>query len=504
MAEVALPLILNPDRWIHRRVEQIEFIDRRTVRRQISVDFTLPTNVTPVGRFEGRDIYLAPLFLLKRDHPRPLRVGRPHHRWTPWRPEYRERLPMSLFSDLTFVDETGERLPLITRRQSTRLANAVLYLAAAQVIGRPLSKEITDKITDIAFGNRAVRKDALQDIFVRGGGGASPERLSLRAAGWFAELACMFATHLPIVCLLTDGPPGRSITKLSYVEPLGDDYSAAKGRVRRSLGLKSENLAVGVNEIGGAASHHIEVVIPDDLQVNYLSLGGKSYTVANAKWHELKDEEKDYSIRQVGTASSGNIYLSEPTYTRRMGRLSVKMRVKRTGFLVGAFVASGIITLVLAVLALLAPEVIDNVNSDASVAALLLLPSVVAAFIARPGEHMITARMLRWARFALVANAALPFLAVLAFFTTQADDAKSPGINLGGFVEGLLGLIQDQDGPANGLQGRWGWLAVLSLGCTLLFLAANILPRPHGESHYSLLPEDPGSDPTAVHEGAQS
>jgi uncharacterized membrane protein YhaH (DUF805 family) len=500
MAEVSLPLILNPNRWIHRRVEKIEFIDRQTIRRQVSVDFTLPTNVTPVGRFEGRDVYLAPLFLLKRDHPRPLRLGREPHWWMPWRPEHPPRLPMSLFSDLTFMDERGRRLPLITRRQSTGLANAILYQAAAQATEKPLSDEVTEKIADIAFGNRRLRKDALKDIFVQRKK-LDTERLRLRDAAFFAELASMFASHLPIACLLTDGPPGRSIVKLSYIEPLGQEHSASKGKMRRSIGLKSENLAAGINEIGGASSHHIEVVIPNDLQVNYLSLTGKSYTLANRNWHELNDEEKDYSIRQVGTASSGNIYLSEPPLARRMGRISIKMRVKRTGFLIGALVASSIITLVLAVMALMAPDIVRNTNSGTLVAVLLLLPSIVAAFIARPGEHMITSRMLRWARFALVANAALPFLAVLAFLTTRAEDTGSPGIRLGGFVESVLGLMQSQDSPAHGLQGRWGWLAVLSLGFSLLFLAANILPRPHGESHYSPLANDPGSDTSSASGG---
>ena len=495
MAEVALPLISQPDRWIHRRVERIEFLDRQTIRRQVSVDFTLPTNVTSVGEFEGRQVYLAPLFLLKRDHPRPLRMGRKWHWWTPGRVKHPPRLPMSLFSDLTFVDETGKHLPLITRRQSTNLAGAMLYQAAVQALGKPLPKSLNRMVMAIALGNTARRKDVLDELFVHP---RDQDCEHLRDTNAFAELACMFASHLPIACLLTEGPPGRSIIKLSYVEPLGDDYSAAKGRIRRSLGLKSENLGIPINEIGGGASHHIEVAIPNDLQVNYVSLTGKSYTLANREWHKLKDEEKDYSIRQVGTASSGNIYLSEPVPARRMGRISIKMRVKRTGFLTGAFVASGVITLVLTVMALMAPEIIRNVNSATAVAALLLLPSLVAAFIARPNEHMLTSRMLRWARFVLVANAALPFLAVLAFFTTRAEDTQSPGIRLGGFIEGVLGLIQTQNSPSNGLQGRWGWLAVLSLGCSFLFLATNILPRPHGESHYLPLPDDPDSDPVST------
>ncbi len=487
MAEVALPLLLRPERWIHRRVEQIRFIDRQTIHRQVSVDFTLPTNCTPVGNFDGRDVYLAPLFLLRRDHPRPLRIGKEQHWWAPWR-RYPKRLPMSLFSDVTFVDQVGKRLPLITRRQSTRLASVMLQLMAVRMLDKPLSDDLRTDIAGIAIGNRERRKVALESIFRHESKLSEHDRAALRDSD-FAELACMIATHVPVICLFTDGPPGRSIVKLSYVEPLAVDQSIGKGRIRRSMGWKSENLAVGVNEIGAAGSHHIEIAIPDDLRVNYVSLAGKRYTLANVDWSRLQSKEKDCLIRQVGTATSGNVYLSELPFARRMGRVSIKMRVRRSRFLAGALVASIIITGVLAVFATVASHVLANANSDAAVAALLLLPSVVATYIARPGEHLITARMLRWARFALVLNAALPFLAVLIFFTTPDAPSTSSGVNLGGFAKSVFGLFQPQNSPAHGLEARWALLAYISAALTCLFIISNIWPRPHGKSYYAPLPE---------------
>ena len=46
--------------WVHRRVEQLEFLDTRAVRWQVSVDFTVPEGspVIPVG---GQDFRLVPL-----------------------------------------------------------------------------------------------------------------------------------------------------------------------------------------------------------------------------------------------------------------------------------------------------------------------------------------------------------------------------------------------------------------------------------------------------------
>jgi hypothetical protein len=486
MAEVALPLFVGPERWVHRRVERINFIDRQTICRQVSVDFTLPSGLTPVGNFENRDIYLAPLFLLSRDHPHPFRLGRERHWWSPWRDKHRQRLPMSLRSKVTLTDECGNHLPLLTHRQSGHLSSAMLHYAARKVINQPLSEALGDQISTIALGDRFHRKEALESIFVADTSDANLEALR---NSYFAEFACTIATHFPVVCLFTDGPPGRSIVKVAYIEPLDKKNFTTAGRFRRSIGWKSEHLSVGVSEIGAAASHHIEIAVPSELQVNFGSLTGKRYALANVNWRDLEADEKDYVIRQVGSANNSTVYLTDLPYARRMGRASVKMRVRRSRFLLGAFVASAIITAVLTALTLLTKTILETSNSDASVAALLLLPSVVATYIARPGEHMITARMLRWARFALVGNAALPFLAVLAFLTTPEAPSTRAGVALGGIANKIFGLVAHQDSPAHGLEARWAILAGVSTLFTCLFIISNIWPKPHGESEYRPLPE---------------
>ena len=485
LAQITLPLLLDPHRWIHRRVERIQFIDRQTIRRQVSVDFTLPNRIAPLQLHDGQKVFAAPLFLLKRDHPRPFRVGKAKPWWTEEPEPYRARMPMSLFSDLTLTDQTGTHQPLITRRESTRLASALVRSTAVQVTGGPLSAEQLRDLSAVALGDRLARKQALQRLLIAR---PTPRELTPLGESDAAELICMMATCLPIVCLFKDHPPGRSIFKLSYVATLDDDQAMTKWLIPRSMGWKSENLAVAINEIGAAASHHIEIEVPGDLQVNYVSLTGKRYTRANVPWQALEAKDKDCAIRQVGTASSGNIYLSELPFRRRLGRVSIKMRVRRTGFLMGALVTSIIITSVLLALALFSRQIVNSNSPATPVAALLLLPSLVAAYIARPGEHMITARMLRWARFALVGNAALPFLAVLVYITS----APNPGhrSTIPGVVDGMLGLSLPQEVHFHNLQA---WLAVLtgvSLVFTLLFVSSNIWPRPHGESTHNLDPTE--------------
>lgn len=504
MAEVSLPLFEQANRWIHRRVERIRFLDRETIHRQVSVDFTLPTGVTPVGRFEDRDVLVAPLFLLGKDHPSPLRIGREWHRWAPWRDKHPARLPMALMSGVSFTDGSGRRIPLLTRSQSNQLANAMLQKAATEALNEPISKITRTEIAAIALGTRRDRADALNGLLLKEPARGFDSELTALGNSPFAELACSMATHAPVVCLFTDGPPGRSIVKLTYVEPMDDERLPSRGRVRRSIGWKSEYLSMRINEVGAAASHHIELEIPDELQINSVSLAGKSYILANKKWrnltvpdrHKATPADEDYSIHQVGTARSGSLYMSNLPHARRMGRVAVKMRARRPGFLFGALVVSVIMTAVLAVLALVTGDLMKAEKSDGSIAALLLLPTVAAAYIARPGEHLITSRMLRWARFALVGNAALPFLAVLFLLTTpNGKETDGVGLGLGGVMDGLFGLIVTQDSPAHGLEARWALLAGISALFTCLFVISNIWPMPHGKSRYRPMPDLDGSVP---------
>ena len=102
--------------------------------------------------------------------------------------------------------------------------------------------------------------------------------------------------------------------------------------------------------------------------------------------------------------------------------------------------------------------------SDATVAGLLLVPTLLAAYIASPAKHDITARMLSWARVALLTNAVLPFVAAARLVTT-----KTPGPH-----------------AATELSAVWKWLPILAFVFVVLFSLSIIFPRVHGESRYDV------------------
>ena len=461
LGQVTLALLEQPELWVHRRVERIYFKDHKTARHQIGVDFTLPGNSPSVGSFEGHEVYAAPLFLFSKDHPQPLKDDDDNP------------ITLAAYSNIDLVDQTGQRLSLLTRRQADRVAVRVLLEAANKAAPDEIDNELAETIGEIATSDSTYYAPVLarfmdnQDEVYR----------KLQEDNTFRELAYILARHSLVVCLFTKGLPERSIIKLLYDEQISVGYSSggfmsprlyysqARSRfsrwyqqVLRGLGWKSELYLMGLPEIGASASYHVEIDVPKELEMNEVGLIGVKY---DASWKALsliQRQQRTWHIRQIGHSSQGNIYISRPP-GRRTGYVWIKLRVRKTDFLVGALVASLIISVVLGLVAIQAKKVIEAENSDAAVALLLLLPTLLAAYVARPREHEITMRMLRWARTALVLDGALPFFAAFSLLTIQNHCE---------------------------LEKIWSILALCSIIFVLLFIASNALPRPHGKSRYKV------------------
>jgi hypothetical protein len=492
MAKVTLALLTQPERWIHRRVERIYFKDHQRVHRQVSVDFTLPAGVQPVGEFNERRIYIAPLFLLTKDPTEPLREGKRSRRrfivFGRRRPSTKNQaIPTAPYSNLNYTRQDSRHLPLVSRRQSSQLATRVLLEAAEQAIGQGLTKELEERISAIPHRSWAELNSELENVLKwlleEKVCYWWDQRIKLREDKIFPELVYTLASHSIISSLLMDSAPRRSIHKLSYDEPLYECVPKPRGGFWRSLGWASEQYYVPLSEIGASASYHIEMEVPKELEINAVSVVGKRY-----KWYDERRSEnnQDYSIQQIGSADEGKVYIPEPLPGRRVGLAWVKLRARRTGFLVSAFATSGITTGLLALAASRAPYVLLDKQSEAAAAAFLLVPALIAALIARPGEHAITAKMLRWARIALVLNALLPAFAV--FFLITENFENSPN---GKYASWLLhrfsSVFGGTDVITNGgteLQIFWTALAVVSLFLTLLFAVSYFLPVPFGKTVY--------------------
>src|SRR5207248_6685635 len=61
-----LRLFVRSADWVVRRVENIDFLDERTVRRRVSVDFAAPPEAVAFLRDDGRRVRILPLALMRR------------------------------------------------------------------------------------------------------------------------------------------------------------------------------------------------------------------------------------------------------------------------------------------------------------------------------------------------------------------------------------------------------------------------------------------------------
>jgi hypothetical protein len=493
MAQATLGLFMQPERWIHRRVERVYFKDHHLAHHQVSVDFTLPAGLPPIGSFAGADIFVAPLFLLIKGSPKPLREGKLARRrhWLFGERKAdptKQRIPTAPYSSIDLTDQGGNTLPLLSRKQSGLLTGTMLLEAAEQIIGAPPDEELTSQLTAIASRSWSDLTEVLCWLLTAPLQDTTDPRSLLREETPFTELVYTLASHSLVICLFLHGPPGRSVYKLAYDEPSNDHVPQPKGAIRRSLGWKSEQYFVSLNEIGGSASYHAEIAVPEELEITAVNLFGKRYARYGSM---LTDEGRDYAIQQIGIANEGKIYIPEPLPGRRVGMAWVKLRARRSGFLGGALLSSLLTTVLLGLGAYGAPYVVRGTKSEPAAAALLLVPAVLAAYIVRPGEHAITRKMLRWVRVFLLGNALLAALAVFFLIITPDMSVTEPLGNASlGPLRLALSVTRQAASAGSGLRFWWTILAAISFVCSVVLSISNILPFAHGETVYEPMPRE--------------
>ena len=458
---LTLALLVDAEKWIHRRVERVELSDDRMARHRVSVDFSLPLDLMEVAKFAGKPVYLAPLFLLPKDDHTRAQVG--------------EQSTRAVYSALDYCDgTTSTSLPLVNRRQATKIAAAALLVRARKTASSTLEDELEDYITGIAVRDSVFGTVSLDFVLTEPCDEHDP-RTSLRTDPVFTELAYAFASHWlvvqPLVC--DHHPPERSIVKLAYNKRSQSTHEAFGVETRKGLGWKSTIFQTRLTQIGGAASYHLEIKAPPDLEMTEVGLFGQLYQVG---WRGLSDRggemrhpsPENYYVRQPEVTTEAHIYLPDAP-GRRIGAAWVKLRARRSGgFLTGALLATFVISLTLFLYASFVDDIIRATKpggSSAAVTALLILPTLLAAYIAKPGEHAITGKILRLLRLVLVLDGGLPFVAAILIVKTSPNATNHDIYVLEVWLYVLAGI---------------------SVAFIIVFFISNLLPQPHGTWEYSL------------------
>lgn len=99
-------LLADEPRWIHRRVETFTFNDDSSVRRQTSVDFTIPFFVDPKRHHRDGRLLFLPLSLIEK----------------------------RVLLNFDICDEVGAALSMVSRAQNARVATHVLIQQAEEAL----------------------------------------------------------------------------------------------------------------------------------------------------------------------------------------------------------------------------------------------------------------------------------------------------------------------------------------------------------------------------------
>jgi hypothetical protein len=371
VAVASLELLTSEVRWIHRRVETIDLLGQELVRRQVSVDFTLPDALLDDLRIGPDGPWCVPLAIL-------------------------EKQPLRHFD----LREADEPRAVLGREHGGPIAAQLVRMAARLAIAPDkLDRRVVALLDRVALGDVMAARAAMTELREHA------EDVAQIATILANETSSYFLTTLAenymLVALLSEAA-GRRILKYSYDEHL---YSVPGpgGRLQRMaqpLGWAPLVIDIPVPTAAHTASYHAEVVVPQELRM--------AAFLINKRTDELLSTEIERDVDRASLHAQRVDVNAEPL-------LVAVISAERTDFPTLGFATSAVTALLLLVgagAASFEPRV------TGSAVALLLAASVLFTTpVARPGEHRLVRAVLSGPRWLLsiVAIAALTAGASLAF-----------------------------------------------------------------------------------------
>jgi hypothetical protein len=380
VALACLELLTNEPRWIHRRVETIDLLAQELVRRQVSVDLTLPESLHDDLRIGAGGPWCVPIAILQK---RPLRNF-----------------------DLRENDETR---PILGASSGGPIA-AGIVTAAARLACAPdaLEPGVASLLQLIARSDLEDARAALEEL--RAGAADTPQIATILADETSGYFLATFAESYLLVALLAE-PRGRRVLKYAYDEHLQPAGQASRPRrLGRRLGWSPLVVDVDVSTAAHTASYHAEVVVPEELRLDAW--------IVDERTEELLSTDIERAVDRASLHAPHVALDAEPL-------LVAAIVPERADLPTLAFATSAVTSLLLLIGAAFADL---STRTAGSAVALVLAGSVLfATAVARTGEHRLVRGIFAGPRWLLsiVALAALTAAASVAF---GADDGLRDAI----------------------------------------------------------------------------
>lgn len=450
LAKYAVRLALTFSNWVHRRTETFQFVDANTVRRRMSVDFTLP----PSEQLAEGDIVYVPLMILEKEDLRHLDV----------------------------VDEAGNSLQVLTTQQNGTIAERGLHFLLLSSWPKDQDLPI-DVIAKITTGDRCeAKKDAAATLANDGaitvGLAGFDQRDQVRAL--INDLAEGFLFLVP----LQYRPGSRRLVKFSYDAALG--HRSGQGfarqayrrmtRLASSLGLMARLEEFSDLAIGWAESYHAEAVPAPGTYSAEATLEVER----SAGIERSRDRHRSRPHLRAAGKSRGD-----------SGQLALLFQARRDGLILPLLVSAAVIAGALAFV----PKRSGHIDGQ-TLGALLLAPFALAAFYARSSENSYVTNALRGVRLVATVPVAagvlvLSMLGLGYLGSTQASDSDtalsiarwSAHVALWSTVALFLALINPKLGSWTRPGMRWvqdrsqdkDWSNFSRIGATVSIAVAGIV-----------------------------
>lgn len=358
-------LLANPKLWVTRRVETVHFVGEEQIRRSVSVDFDASqvSRVLPVGPAS----FLTPLALLAK-HPLALLDVTDEHRTT---------LPVMSTEENGFVaySALAAAASIALKLPSGESAGSE-HLNLLETIARAPIGQATQALHQIKESNEAIWRNLWKDDF-------------------FRKLARDLAVNFILLAYTPDQAPRqqRRILKFSFAIELGSPQRTVGWR--RWLRIGEQAFAVDLPSIADGASYHVQILPPGGLTVGLVEL-------------YLTDTLRS-SVEVISGSHLGGIghVSSARAVPGSSAEVLVTLTASPRGIVSACAVASVIITLLLCSISVVSQHRLTALDASVSpvLAVLLAVPTLIAAYLARPGEISLVSRILRPVRLLLFISA---------------------------------------------------------------------------------------------------
>lgn len=385
--QLALNLVLEPQEWIHRRVETVAFLPNGETRRRLSWDFTVP----PDGEIAVSAHRIAvPLTLLRK-----------------------QRLMR-----LDVYDQTGSSLPVWGQADNGALAQAALEAGLKIAQDGDITGDQSEIIRSVVHAVSLMSvQQKVDSLFTNLPAATSEEvddlRTVLRALAESLADSFIFVVEMP---LETVGR--RSLVKMNYDGALGG----------RAIPHATGRYVATVAGTGwaGAKSWHLEVHAPNGLMVENLR-------------YEAWDPEGFGVISRGSSESTGaTAHISGTGLSSDAESEARLVLAPDPAGLVNQTLTAALFSWVLLMVMCLSAGPLSTVTAEADRAGAvagvtLAIPAVVVAWMARGPEHELVSRLLILPRI-VTALTALVLLVAATALVLGLDEQQLQGTLFGLYV----------------------------------------------------------------------